>query len=460
MKNRGALSEKEFREISLNANLLPLVFRLGAPLAFYSLFNAFFQLLDTMMASHVSSVALSSVSYLSQIQNLILSLGLGLVSGSSVVMSRFFGEGDYVGVRKSFNNMLTLLFSIMILLLVLVPFVPGFLSFLGTPDVFIKEGSSYFQVLTLSTVLNLFNNAFISIERIRGRTRRIMVFNFIVMAIKLTLTAFFVYVLESSIVMIAFSTLVSHLFLSVIAIISFSKKDSLFSINIKFMKVEKKTASSILSLSFPLMFEKSAFSLGKTIVNSIVSSFYPLSVGALGVSTGVSGLVTLMQSGFSDASMALISQNDGNGRKDRVIKCYFSVLVLTLSFSLIGTLVIYTFSKPLIHIFAMGRNGYDIEFESLIYDVFKYDLFSCIPLAFNISASSLIIGSGRTKIAFLVSFCRVYLFRIPLLKYLLSYTTLGNISIGIVMIVSNTLTAVLSTAIAIYIILKERRKYE
>ena len=156
MKNRGALSEKEFREISLNANLLPLVFRLGAPLAFYSLFNAFFQLLDTMMASHVSSVALSSVSYLSQIQNLILSLGLGLVSGSSVVMSRFFGEGDYVGVRKSFNNMLTLLFSIMILLLVLVPFVPGFLSFLGTPDVFIKEGSSYFQVLTLSTVLNLF----------------------------------------------------------------------------------------------------------------------------------------------------------------------------------------------------------------------------------------------------------------------------------------------------------------
>ena len=108
----------------------------------------------------------------------------------------------------------------------------------------------------------------------------------------------------------------------------------------------------------------------------------------------------------------------------------------------------------------MGRNGYDIEFESLIYDVFKYDLFSCIPLAFNISASSLIIGSGRTKIAFLVSFCRVYLFRIPLLKYLLSYTTLGNISIGIVMIVSNTLTAVLSTAIAIYIILKERRKYE
>ena len=114
MKNRGALSEKEFREISLNANLLPLVFRLGAPLAFYSLFNAFFQLLDTMMASHVSSVALSSVSYLSQIQNLILSLGLGLVSGSSIVMSRFFGEGDYVGVRKSFNNMLTLLFSIMI----------------------------------------------------------------------------------------------------------------------------------------------------------------------------------------------------------------------------------------------------------------------------------------------------------------------------------------------------------
>ena len=182
MRKAGELSEREFREVSLNSDLLPLVFRLGAPLAFYSLFNAFFQLLDTMMASHVSSVALSSVSYLSQIQNLILSLGLGLVAGAAVVMSRSFGEGDFEGVRKSFGNLMVLLFSVMLLLLVMVPFVPFFLSLMGTPEVFIREGSSYFQVLILSTVLNLFNNAYISVERIRGRTRRIMVLNFLVMA--------------------------------------------------------------------------------------------------------------------------------------------------------------------------------------------------------------------------------------------------------------------------------------
>ena len=460
MRECGAYKEKEFREISLNHNLLPLVFRLGAPLAFYSLFNAFFQLLDTMMASHVSSVALSSVSYLSQIQNLILSLGFGLVAGASVSMSRSFGEGDYQGVRKSFNNLLTLLFGVMGLLLILVPFVPYLLSLFGVPDVFVKEGSSYFQVLTLSTVLNLFNNAYINVERIRGRTKRIMILNLMVMAIKLTLTAFFVYVMESSIVMIAFSTLASHFFLSLVAISSFKKSDSLFSFSRKEMKVEGKTVKKIMSLSCPLMFEKSAFSLGKTIVNSIVSSFYPLSVGALGVSTGITGLVTLMQSGFSDASTSLISQNDGDGRKDRVVKCYFSVLLLTVVFSLLGTIILYSLSRPLIHLFSVGRNGYDKNFEDLIFQVFKYDIFSCLPLAFNISASSLIIGCGRTKTAFLISFCRVYLFRIPLLKYLLTYTAMGNKAVGIVMVVSNTLTAVLSTSIAIYMVMKARRKYE
>lgn len=460
MRKAGELSEREFREVSLNSDLLPLVFRLGAPLAFYSLFNAFFQLLDTMMASHVSSVALSSVSYLSQIQNLILSLGLGLVAGAAVVMSRSFGEGDFEGVRKSFGNLMVLLFFVMLLLLVMVPFVPFFLSLMGTPEVFIREGASYFQVLILSTVLNLFNNAYISVERIRGRTRRIMVLNFLVMAIKLSLTWFFVYILESTIVMIAVSTLISHLFLSVVALSFFRNAGSLFSLRVSFMKPERKTTGSILSLSFPLMFEKSAFSLGKTIVNSIISAFDPISVGALGVSTGISGLVTLMQSGFSDASTALISQNDGDGRSDRVVKCYFSVLILTLTVSLLGTVILFLFSRPLIHIFAMGRDGYDAAFENLILQVFRYDLFSCFPLAFNISAFSLIIGKGRTKTAFFISFCRVYLFRIPLLKYLLAYTSLGNEAVGIVMVVSNTLTAVLSSSIALSIVVRERRSHE
>lgn len=460
MKKQGDLSEREFREVSLSSDLLPLVFRLGAPLAFYSLFNAFFQLLDTMMASHVSSVALSSVSYLSQIQNLILSLGLGLIAGSSVVMSRSFGEGDFDGVRKSFSNLMVLLFTVMLLLLLTVPFVPFFLAMLGTPEVFIREGASYFQVLILSTALSLFNNAYISVERIRGRTGRIMVLNFLVMAIKLSLTWFFVYILESPVVMIAVSTLISHLFLTLTAIFFFRNRESLFFLSFPFPRPERKTTGNILALSFPLMFEKSAFSLGKVIVNSIVSAFDPISVGALGVSTGISGLVTLMQSGFSDASTALISQNDGDGRSDRVVKCYFSVLILTLTLSVLGTVILLLFSSPLIRLFAMGRKGYDETFETLIRQVFRYDLFSCIPLAFNISAFSLIIGKGMTKTAFFISFCRVYLFRIPLLQYLLAYTSLGNEAVGIVMAVSNTLTAVLSSSIALSIVNRERRSHE
>ena len=35
MRKAGELSEREFREVSLNSDLLPLVFRLGAPLACY-----------------------------------------------------------------------------------------------------------------------------------------------------------------------------------------------------------------------------------------------------------------------------------------------------------------------------------------------------------------------------------------------------------------------------------------
>ena len=88
MKNRGALSEKEFREISLNANLLPLVFRLGAPLAFYSLFNAFFQI--PAETSHVGFA--EKIVFFSHLQYL---LSLGIWYEPAFVKSRVFNQETY-----------------------------------------------------------------------------------------------------------------------------------------------------------------------------------------------------------------------------------------------------------------------------------------------------------------------------------------------------------------------------
>ena len=47
-----------------------------------------------------------------------------------------------------------------------------------------------------------------------------------------------------------------------------------------------------------------------------------------------------------------------------------------------------------------------------------------------------------------MNFCRVFVFRIPVLWALQRFTTLGNVSVGIVMVVSNVCSGILAAIIA------------
>ncbi len=452
----GRASEAGFRNESLNGNLLRLIVSLGLPLAFYYLFNGLFGLLDTVMASHIGSIEVSSVSYLSQLQNLMTSLGTGLVSGAMISVNQAYGNGDEEAVRRRMNNLFTLLLIIIVLLLLMIPFVPVLLVLMKTPEEFVRAGTSYFRVMLLSSAVNLVNTLYINVEKTRGRTRRVMYLNIAVLVIKLSLTAVFVYVFGGGVVLMAAATLCSYLFLFLFAFRSFRDGKSLFSVVLPFMKLRRNESAGIMHLSVPLMIERSAFSFGKTVTNAMVASISALSVGALGISMSISGLLTTMQSGFSDASVAVISQNCGAGRRDRVIRAYTAVLLVTVTVSSAGTLILYFLSSPLIHLFAVSRYGYDRAFEDLIRNVFRFDLFSCIPLAFNSAASSLLLGTGRTRLTFLVAFCRVFAFRIPVLYFLMHHTALGPDAVGVMMIISNGATALLSTLIALGIIRRER----
>jgi Na+-driven multidrug efflux pump len=73
-------------------------------------------------------------------------------------------------------------------------------------------------------------------------------------------------------------------------------------------------------------------------------------------------------------------------------------------------------------------------------------------LAINSSTMALLFGLGYTRLTLFVNFCRVFVFRIPVLWYLQRYTDFGSESAGIVMAVSNILVGILAVAVIIPVI--------
>ena len=127
-----------------------------------------------------------------------------------------------------------------------------------------------------------------------------------VIGIKLSLTAFFVYVLKGGINYISIATIVSQLTLFGAAVFYMNAKENVFGFSWKAISFRKLVVAPMIKLSVPVIVEKMAFSLGKVVVNSMSTVYGTLTVGALGISNNIGGITTNPQNGFQEDRKSVV----------------------------------------------------------------------------------------------------------------------------------------------------------
>ena len=444
------MTEAEFREYSLTGNLYKLIIQVGTPLAVFAMFNSFFSILDTMMASHIGTIEVSTVAYMNQLRMILNSIGTGLVTGSMILVNRAYGAGDNEKAGILLNTLIRLILIISAIFLLVIPFAPTLLRLIGTPEEFVEDGTAYFRILIVATTVNFINLIYINIEKSRGRTGTIMAVNIASMILKLLLTAFFIYVLDKGIIFIALATLITYTCFAIYSIIHLSGKDSIFRIQPSIIIHGRKGyASRLASISYPVAIEDSAFSLGKTVVNSMAAVYGAEMIGALGISNNVSGIATSFENGFSDASSSIVSQNFGAKNYRRAVAAYKANIVVTFLASLLAIAVIMLAKDTLIRIFATSRQGLDSEFMDAIQRIFTYDIFGCFALSLNGAGMDFLLGLGKTRITLFINFLRIFVLRIPVLYILRFLIDDGATALGVMMMISNCSIALITTLISI-----------
>ncbi len=449
--------DERYLDMSLHAPMWKVVLTIGTPLALYQALAIFFTVLDTMMASHISKESVSAVAYLAQVNLILSSVGGGLAVGAGIQISRAYGEGDLILLRRRVSTLyaLSLMLGLAMLALIL-PFTVGFLRLAGTPEELIAVGARYFDVQLVVMVVNFLNGVYIAVERARGNARRIFLLNIAVIAVKLTLTALFVYVLHCGLTMIAVASLLSELTLFVFAVRYSLVGGSAFSFSAKAVALtDRKVTAPMLRHSLPVIAEKALFAFGKTIVNAMCGVYGPLMVGAMGVSNNLGGITTNPQNGFQQGSSAIISQNYGAGQFRRVLEAFYATALINM---LLGAAV-SALELWQLDLLAGLFDGGSPAFRAMIAMVYRYEALGAVPLGANAAVMALLYGLGETRLTLLLNFARVFVFRIPVFWALQRFTALGERSVGIVMMVSNISVAVLAAVVALFVIRRFRRRH-
>lgn len=436
--------DEKFRDFSLNGPMGKVALQVGLPLALYQSLNQLFKMFDSMMASHISPSTVSAVAYLSQINLMLSALGGGLAAGAVIKVSEAYGAGDFELVKRRVSTLFAMCGILGGgMLLLLAPFAPQFLRLMNTPEEFIAEGSTYFVLEVAALVVAFFNNVYIAIEKARGNSRRILYLNMVVIALKLGLTAWFVYGLNGNITMISIATILANLVMFAAAIVNMNQRGNLFGFSLKAISFRGNVVKPMVRLSIPVIIEKAAFAMGKVVINSMSTVYGSLTIGALGISNNIGGITTMPQNGFQDGSAAIVSQNLGAGKPERSLSAFKWTLVINIGIGLVLMSLSLIFLQPLAYFYA----GDDEAFGEMIKEIYCLEAVGAIPLGVNSAVMGMLYGFGKTKITLFMNFCRVFVFRIPVLWALQHFTTLGNISAGIVMAVSNTSSGILAAIV-------------
>ena len=447
--------DKKFREFVLGSNMWNVIFTICIPLATYSGLLHIFKIIDTMIAAHIGTDAVSSIAYISQISFVISAIGGGLAIGAGMKISEAYGAGNYELVKKRVSTVCFLCLIISIPVILVIPFTPQFLRLNGTPEELIEASGQYFSVELINIAVNFFNTVYIAIERARGNTKLIMWINIIYLAIKSLLTAVFVYVMNGTVVMIAAATLVANLSMLIIAVVNMMKKNSIFGFSPKYISLRKEVIAPVIKTSYPAVTEKAAFAYGKLIINKMSTGYGNSVVGALGVSNNLGGITTQLQNGFQEGGASVISQNIGAGKTGRALDAFKKILIINIVLGAVFMSLTLLFLDPLSSLFS----GQDEEFRILIKEVYGYEALGAVTLGVNAAVMALLYGFGYTKLTLLLNVMRVFVFRIPVLWFLQNFTDIGSESVGIVMMVSNVSVGLCSAVAGFFVIRRIKKTH-
>ncbi len=454
-KNKSNIEkELERRDFILNGNPYRVIFSIALPLVFYSSLSQIFQFIDTLIAANMSSSVISTVSFISQIHSMLTALTSGLALGGGIIISRSFGSGDMRAVREKISTLFFLvLFIGGAILALVVPFAEPFLRFMRMPADLLKEGVPYFILEMIGLIFLFINTVYISIEKSRGNTKKIFLYNMCVLSIKTSMNIFFVKVLHGNMFMLPISTMCAQGFLTIIALINLTSKKNPFQISIKACRFKKDFLFPLTSLALPVFLEKFVFSFGKVLVNSMCAFYGSTVVGALGVSNRLGGLSTNPPSGFQEAETAIISQNLGAKNVKRALGAFYRVFLINLVLSCVIFILTGVFKEQIIELFAKG----DPVFADEVRKIYSYERLDAILVSMNTSVMGLLYGFGKTKISMVLNMVRLFVYRIPSL-FIMMRMNIGIEAVGIAMLISNSLTGLTSAIVAVVFIRKLLKK--
>ena len=333
--------------------ILPSILRYSLPLIAGNFLQQLYNTADSVIVGNlVGDAALAAVGTAGQIAGLLFTVCLGAGAGAGVLVAMYYGAEDREKTDSAVHNAaaLSLLGGGALMLLGLAGG-PLFLRWMGTPEEVLRPAWIYLRILFAGTLCTALYNYAAGVLNAVGASSRSLLYLAVASGANIALDLLLVGAFRLGVAGTAWATVFAQLLSAALALRYLTRLDDICRLSLRRIRLEKRMALRILRLGIPTAIQGAVISFSNVLIQSSVNSFGTRAMAGFTSYMKVDGFNILPVSSFSLAASTFVGQNLGAGRVDRARRGTWTVLLLSLGYTAVMSVVMLTFSKPILSLF-------------------------------------------------------------------------------------------------------------
>ncbi|MCK4551903.1 MAG: MATE family efflux transporter [Tenericutes bacterium] len=395
------------------------------------------QITDPIVATQMQS----GISLTWPIFFVFIAFGMGLSVAGNALVGQHIGNKDHVNAQKYATNTIYVSIILGVLFTIIAFFFsPIILKLMNVQGDTLKYAILYIRIRSFELPILFLSYAFQSIRRAAGDTTTPVLISTFAIVVNIILTPVLVLVFNMGITGAALATLFAHILMLPLLLYFLVKSKKGLVVSFKVSNINIPIIKDIFKIGLPASTGQSIQAVGFIFLQAFIYSYTEAVTSAFFIGNRINSIIMFPVSSISAIVAVYVAQNIGAGNIKRAKSAVKQGILMSVSFMVIGVLLILPFRTFLVSIFTHN--------EATVTYATEYMIFVGMSLPFvGIFQNflSTFQGSGDTKFSFWLAIIRLWCFRLPLVALFIYLTDLGPSGIWYAMLISNILATIVGT---------------
>ena len=331
------------------------------PLIIEQMLNSLMGMVDTLMVSRVGAEAISAVSLVDSINNLVLQVFAAMAAGAAIICSQYLGRKDEKGCNDAAKQIvLTVVVISSVIMIIGVCFRKPLLHLIfgSVEEAVMTNAQMYFLITALSYPFIALFQAGAAFYRACGNSKFTMKTALIANVANIVGNTLFIFVLQMGAAGAAISTLISRALCAFVVFYALRKPGYAIQLKNYFsIRPDLNLIVKILAIGVPSGIENGMFQFGKLAIQSTVSSLGTAAIAAQAMTIIFENVNGMAAVGIGIGLMTVVGQSIGAGRQEEA-KYYIVKLAGYAEIAMIiSCILVYIAARPVTVLAGMSEES-------------------------------------------------------------------------------------------------------